>query len=206
MHRLVLFSSFAFNPNLDKVLALIFPQELEHKVMGFMPANGLSEYNPGILDYWKETAKKRNAKFIIIDNNPTQTPEELEQQKAKFSEINILLVSGGDTFPMLNNLRKSGLDQYILTFWEKKTCVLAGFSAGALLMTPTININKIRPKTKNNYAKYSESQLKGLHLVNYTVYPHYDKYRNKPTLDLYRSTYETPIKALPDDHCYVEED
>ena len=205
MHRLVLFSSFAFNPNLDQVLNLIFPKDLQNKKFGYMPANGVATHDTGIIDYWKSTAKEFQAEFVLIDNDPLQTPEGIEEQRQKFETINILLVSSGDAYPMLANLRKSGLDQYIQTFWGKSECILAGFSAGALLMTPSININKLRKQTEASYRKYTESQLKALNIVDFTVYPHYDKYRNKSILDNYRSTYPTEIKALPDDHWYIIE-
>lgn len=205
MHRIVLFSSYAFNPNLDTVLDLIFPQELSVKKFGFIPANGVSSLKTGYLDYWQSVAKEKKAEFYLIDNDPSQSAEDLELQKEILQNVNIIIISEGDTYNLLENMRKTGLDQYVITFWEKSNCILAGFSAGALFLTPSVNINKIRPITKEEYRRYPEVKLKGLNLVNFTVFPHYDKYRDKPILDEYRNTYPTEIKALPDDHWYLIE-
>ena len=196
MKRLVLFSSFAFNPNIEEVLKQILPQELPDKRMVFIPANGIKNAHTDIIDYWASIAKTRHVEFTCVDNDPDQSPEDLKSTKQQILKANIVLISGGDTYPMLSNFQKSGLDQAILSFWKREGVVISGFSAGALLLTPTINISKIRLET---YAKFSEDQLKALHLVDFTIFPHYDDVKHRKMLDQYRSQYSTEIRPLSND-------
>ena len=72
-------------------------------------------------------------------------------------------------------------------------------------MAVDMSTGKMGKGSKDKYRKYSETQLKALNLVDFTVFPHYDKYRHKPVLDEYRGKYPTEIKALPDDHWYIME-
>lgn len=205
MHRIVLFSSFAFNPNLDSLLQVIFPKEMESKKFGYLPANGVDHYDPGIIDYWKSTAIQFGASFELINNDPAQSNDELEKEKEKIQTLNILMISEGDAFTLIENLKKTGLDQYIISFWHQKNCILTGFSEGAVVLTPNMCIYKYIPRTKDLYVRYPNTKLNGLGLVNYSVFPHYDKYRHKPIIEAYRAKYENEIKALPDFHWYIYE-
>ncbi|UYP47007.1 Peptidase E [Candidatus Lokiarchaeum ossiferum] len=202
MRRLVLFSSFAFNPNIQDVVKKIIPQEISDKHMVFIPANGIHNAHTEILDYWETVAKNHQIGYTCVDNSPDQSPDDLKFAKQQIRNANIILISGGDTYPMLSNFQKSGLDQAILTYWQRENIVLSGFSAGALLLTPTINVNKVRLES---YAKFSEEELKALHLVDFTIFPHYEEKRHKTMLAQYRSQYSTEIRPLPNDaHIVIE--
>jgi len=54
-----------------------------------------------------------------------------------------LIISGGDPFQLLINLRESGLDRAIIQFTKRDEFILAGYSAGAYVPTPTLEITKI---------------------------------------------------------------
>ena len=43
----------------------------------------------------------------------------------------------------MNHLKKSGLDKAIIEFWKKDGVVLAGFSAGAIVLSPLIETARI---------------------------------------------------------------
>ncbi len=74
-----------------------------------------------------------------------------------------MVITGGNTFKLLDNLRKSGLDKAIKEFSNKSEFVLAGLSAGALVLTPTIEVC--------NLPNYDESTVgiddfTGLNIIN----------------------------------------
>jgi len=50
------------------------------------------------------------------------------------------MITGGNTFTLLNQLRLSGLEETVKKFWQKGGVVLSGFSAGAIVLTPRIDV------------------------------------------------------------------
>ncbi len=117
----------------------------------------------------------------------------------KLLNSNILVITGGNTFTLLRNLRRSGLDKAIKKFSKKNNFVLAGFSAGAIVLTPTIKIC--------NAPLYDENEvglknLKGLGIVNFEVFPHYSK-KWKGFLEKYERGNKTKVKRIADDKTLV---
>src|SRR3989344_4952136 len=102
MKRIVLFST-PTPTNIDKILELIFPKELDNRVLAYMPSDG-SNAPQKYIDEWKGYAKKNNAGFYLLNNSLVDSTEEYD----KLLSSNILVISGGNTFKLLDNLRKSG--------------------------------------------------------------------------------------------------
>jgi dipeptidase E len=134
MKRVVLFST-PTPTNIVKILEQIFPKELNNKVLAYMPSDG-SNAPQKYVDEWKGYAEENNAYFNLVNNSLIGSTEEHD----KLLSSNVLVISGGNTFKLLDNLRKSGLDKAIMEFTKKDSFVLSGFSAGALVLTPTIEI------------------------------------------------------------------
>ena len=84
-------------------------------------------------------------------------------------------LSGGNTYAFLAWLRKSGLlerlEQYALRG------VLIGVSAGAILMTPSIETSALC----GDDASMSDGDDRGLALVSFRLLPHYEKGTSLPT-------------------------
>src|SRR5690606_36994506 len=93
----------------------------------------------------KKIALERNATFRVVDNAVMDGTYEAQS----LLECNILLITGGNTFELLNNLKRSGLDKAILKLAKKDEFVIAGFSAGAFVMTPSIAICNLEPFDDN---------------------------------------------------------
>lgn len=189
MKRIILFSS-PIGKHFEKILELTFPKVLENKVLAYMPSNG-SGTKQEYTDLWKGYAKDHNAKFLFIDNSSNDAKEEIR----KLSSANILVITGGNTFTLLNNLKRSGLDKAIMDFTKKDGYVISGFSAGALILTPTINICNL-PNYDDNLVELKN--LAGLNLVTYEVFPHYSA-EHKEALEAYRKTTDNKVKAITDE-------
>src|SRR5882762_1500933 len=133
MERIILFSTLTAS-NRKAVLGQLFPAAIQNKVFSYVPSSGVKGSEPYIKQ-WREIAQEYGAQFNVIDNSM----RDAEEQR-KLLSSSIVLISGGNTFSLLKNLRESGLDKSIEEFVEKTDFVLAGFSAGALVLTPTIEV------------------------------------------------------------------
>lgn len=189
MKRIVLFSTFLTGESLNKLLELIFPVEIQNKVLAYMPSDG-ADINNEYLDQWKQFARDYNAKFNLIDNSKTEAGEEMR----KILASNILVITGGNTFTLLRNLRRSGSGKAVKDFTKKSDFVLAGFSAGAIVLTPTIEIC--------NALDYDENivgikNLRGLNIVSFEVFPHYsEKWRD--FLEKYERDNNVEVRKIAD--------
>lgn len=191
MKRVILFSTFLAGEHTKKLLKLIFPSELKNRVVAYMPSDG-AVIKKKYLTQWKQFAIDHDAKFNLINNSKTKATDE----KRKLLSSNILVITGGNTFTLLRNLRRSGLDKAIKEFSKKDNFVLAGFSAGAIVLTPTINVCNLPNYDKN---EVGTKDLTGLNIVDFEVFPHYSK-KYKKALDRYKATTTNKVIAIADDN------
>jgi dipeptidase E len=189
MKRILLFSTLT-ESNRKAVLAQLFPETLQNKVFSYLPSNGVKGSEPYI-EQWQVIAQDYNAEFNVIDNSVNDAEE-----RSKLLHSNIVLISGGNTFELLQNLRISGLDKSIEEFANKSDFVLAGFSAGAMALTPNIDICSLPDFDKNLVGL---KDLTGLSIVNFEVFPHYNELLHKATLDSYQKTTAKTVREITDE-------
>ncbi len=189
MKRVILFSTLTEN-NESKILSQILPVEMREKIIAYMPSGGVE----GAREYikqWEVIAQKYNAKFNLINNQSTSTKE-----KDKLLASNILVISGGNTFTLLNNLIESGLDDTIKRFSKKPEFVLSGFSAGALVLTPSIKICNL-PNFDDNSIELKE--LDSLNIVDFEIFPHYKKDLHPKMLADYQKSTKYRVREISDE-------
>ena len=90
----------------------------------------------------------------------------VEWQK-RLAEVGIVFVSGGNTFHILDQARKTGLDVWLKEHIE--TIVYVGVSAGSILATPSIGISPVDNGDQN---LPGITDLTGLGFVNFEISPH----------------------------------
>ncbi len=186
MKRITLFSTLT-GENDDFVLSNIFPSEIKNKNLAYIPSGGVEATAQKYIDEWKTIADKYNARFTLIDNTK-------ENESSRLLEANILVISGGNTFALLKNMRQSGLDKAVKEFATKTEFSLAGFSAGAIVMTPTIEICNLPDFDVN---KVGIEDLSGLGIVDFEVFPHYNEQQNAQLED-YRRMTKNNVKPIED--------
>ncbi len=189
MKRILLFSSLT-ESNRKIILNQLFPLALQNKVFSYVPSNGVKG-SELYIKQWRLIAQDYNAEFNVIDNSINDVEE---QRKLLYS--NIVLLSGGNTFGLLQNLRSSGLDKSIKEFVKKSDFVLSGFSAGALVLTPTIEICSL-PDFDENLVGLKD--LTGLGIVDFEVFPHYSEKLQKTVLESYRKTTTNKVREITDE-------
>lgn len=190
MKRITLFSTLT-EGNLETILNQILPKEISNKVFAYMPSNGIKDGREYIKQ-WENYAQKYDAKFNVINN----MSNDIEEQK-KLLDSNILLISGGNTFSLLRNLRYSGLDKTIMEFIKKPEFVLAGFSAGALVLTPNIRICDLPSDNEENVVGLDD--LTGLGIVDFEVFPHYEEHSQETILNDYKKTTPNNVREITDE-------
>jgi len=195
MKRLLLFSH-VLEGVLHDVLPLMFPASLEPKIFACMPCDGASMTGRRyelFVSSWSAIAHQYQAEFVFINNAEDGGQEE----RNKLLRASILLITGGNVCVLLRNLRRSGLDQAILDFTQKDQYILAGYSAGAMILTPTIQLATLDPFSNEN-KEVSLTDLTALRLVDFEVFPHYEE-AQKAFLERYRLVTPYPVKTLTDD-------
>ena len=150
-----------------------------------MPSQGVRNTPQKYLDDWEVYAKENNVNLEYIDNSI----KEAAGEKEKLNNSNILIISGGDPFQLLINLRKSGLDSAIKQFTKKNEFILAGYSAGAYVLTPTLEVAKILninyPGGKKYKTQDTLEDFSGLGIVDFELCAHYSETQHKKILENY---------------------
>lgn len=179
MRRIILFSEP--NPRVKEELKdKIFADFLDKKILAYLPSDGAAaEANVKYTPLWQQYAESNQADFVFIDNSQRGDLAKVEAQK--LLSANILIITGGNTFILLNHLRQSGLDQAIIQFFQKSDVTIAGFSAGGMVLGPTIRLAVGYDKDDIGL-----KNLAGLSITDVEILPHYD-----PTNTWMQDTYQT---------------
>jgi peptidase E len=185
MSNILLFSELT-DTNRAKLFEILFTGT-QHKTFAYMPSSGVRGSEAYIAE-WKDIAENHGTHFITIDNT-----FDSGEERAKLLDADVLLIGGGNTFQLLHNLRESRLDKTIIEFSLKSDSTLTGFSAGALVLTPTIKICNL-PNFDENLVGLKK--FDGLDIVDFEIFPHYDKALHKNALNSYRKTTNNPVREI----------
>lgn len=110
--------------------------------------------------------------------------------QTRLADVDILWLAGGNTFHLLDQVRKTGFAKWLKTHGRGK--VYVGGSAGTILMTPTIELAKFGDE---NIVGLKD--LTGLGYVDFEVAPHCDMAKFERVAE-YANTTGHPIYALDD--------
>ena len=111
----------------------------------------------------------------------------------------IVYLSGGNTFHYLSHLRRSGLFKTLRQFADRGG-VLAGLSAGAILMTPHIGLAAYPSFDRDeNEVELPRSRWGALDLVGFEFFPHFRTSRKlRDAMRKYSTDSKVPIYACRD--------
>ena len=130
---------------------------------------------------------------------PVDDPDLVGDPQAKKAILasDVVYLSGGNTYYFLKHLRRSGLMPTLRRFAERGG-VLAGLSAGAILMTPHIGLAGYPPfdRDENEVGLRNESALG---LVDFEFFPHFrNSARLREALLHYSELSTRPVYACRD--------
>lgn len=112
--------------------------------------------------------------------------------RTRLDQCDVLYVTGGNTFYLLDQVRRQGFDTYLEKALESK--VYVGGSASSILMTPSINVANIPPGDPNIPQL---EDFTGLKYVDFEIEPHCDKDRFD-TVKEYALSRQNAVYALDD--------
>jgi dipeptidase E len=137
-------------------------------------------------------AQKRYKKFGVTKFNclPVDVPVD-EKELSRVLKSDIIYLAGGNTFYFLKHLKKSKLFSKLKDFVNRGG-VLAGLSAGGIIMTPHIELAgypDFDVHADDNEVKLKN--MKALNLVKFEFYPHY-----MPSAKLDRALKDYSLQAM----------
>lgn len=95
--------------------------------------------------------------------------------ESKLTELDMLWVSGGNTFILRQAMRLSGFDELIHELKKRPNFVYGGYSAGCCVLSPTLKgLQIVDDPNDFPYPEIKEPIWEGLGLIDYAFLPHYD--------------------------------
>ncbi len=158
--------------------------------IGFVPtASNVEEGNKSWFFEQIFDLQNRGYKWIdVIDFSAT----DVDWQK-RLNYCDVIYVSGGNTFHLLNQSKIHGFDAWLKDNIENK--VYVGSSAGSILLTPTIKIASVEP-ADINYAKITD--LSALNFVPFEISPHSPEQLSFEINETYAKTISNKLYAIDD--------
>lgn len=142
-------------------------------------ANPYPEKERWFVDRDREILRQVGINFSEMDI-AGKTKETLRQE---LSGVDVVLVEGGNTFYLLEQMRKSGFDGLLDELLDNNV-IYVGSSAGAVVAGP--NIEPVKYFDDPKYAPSLRS-YEGLGLVDFLILPHYEESKHM-------QEYETAMK------------
>lgn len=167
--KLFLSSSF-------KDVAVLLPKfkgNLVDKKVAFIPTASIVEE----VTTYVETGKKALERLGLVVEELDLSMANYEEIKEKIIESDIIYVTGGNTFFLLQELRRSGADK-LITNEVNLGKLYIGESAGAVITAP--NIEYIKSMDSPEKA-LKLTNFNGLELVQFYIVPHYT---NQPFIEM----------------------
>lgn len=194
MAKLILFSEPQENI-LQQLKSELFVED--DMTVAFMLSEGSHPNNAKYEKIWQDYIENNGATAVKIYNS--SRGEEARAEAEKIMKSDAIILTGGNTFKFLHHLKESGLDKTIVEF-AKANKIIAGFSAGAIILSSTIEIAEL-PTLDENIVGIED--LSGLGLIDFDVYPHYEEFNHKEIVDQYESNTGRTVKRLTNDDLIV---
>ena len=116
----------------------LIKEEIENKKVVFIPTASINEGYTGYVGSARKLFKKMGANLTEIDISK----EDFKTIEAVFEETDIIYFTGGNSFFLIDQLRKTGVDK-LLKKELKKGKLMIGESAGSVICAPSISYIEI---------------------------------------------------------------
>ncbi len=186
MKKLFLASSFK---DVASLLPDFAKEDLKGKTVTFIPTASI----PESVKFYVGSGKKALEKLGLTVDELELTKATAEEISDKLHKNNYIYISGGNTFFLLQELRKTGADK-IITEEVLSGKLFIGESAGSMIASPNIEYAKDMdsPKKAPDLNTFS-----ALNLVDFYPLPHHTNFPFKKAVEKIISKYESGLKLYP---------
>jgi dipeptidase E len=185
MKKLFLASSFKDVAN----IFADFEKDLKGKRVTFIPTASKVEK----VVFYVNSGKKALQKLgLIIDELDISTASN-DEINSKLRNNDFIYITGGNTFFLLQELKKTGADKIIIDEINKGKLYI-GESAGAIVTSANVEYAKRMDDVKKapNLTEFS-----GLNLVDFYVIPHYTNFPFEKTVEKIIEDYSSKLNLSP---------
>ncbi|MFY9081294.1 peptidase E [Aliarcobacter butzleri] len=185
MKKLFLASSFKDVAN----IFADFEKDLKGKTVTFIPTASKVEK----VVFYVNSGKKALQKLgLIIDELDISTASN-DEINSKLRNNDFIYITGGNTFFLLQELKKTGADKIIIDEINKGKLFI-GESAGAIVTSANVEYAKRMDNVKKapNLTEFS-----GLNLVDFYVIPHYTNFPFEKTVEKIIEDYSSKLNLSP---------
>lgn len=185
MKQLFLSSSFS---NVIELFTSYVKEEVKEKRVTFIPTASIHEE----VNFYVEDAKKAfEEKGMILDILEISTASSNEI-KSKLANNDYIYISGGNTFFLLQELKRTGADKLIFEQINLGK-IYIGESAGSVVVTPNIEYIEDMDNKKGVILKTFES----LGLIDFYVIPHYKNFPFAKAAEITVEKYKNKLELVP---------
>lgn len=189
-------ASFA-SVSLDLITELLSKPPTELKV-AYIPTAGDLYQEKFFVEADKEKLLSMGFSVIRVDLKN----KKIHELRSELQDIDLILVAGGNTFYLMDQIKKSGFDVLLPELLERGV-IYIGSSAGSIICCPTLEGGK---RFDDFTAAPDLANFDGMNLLHSVIIPHAqkEKYRDRITLaqtELKEMGYET--LALTDDEAII---
>lgn len=187
--KLFLTSAGLVKETRDAFLKLLSISPIE-ATMAFIPTASDPEKDKRFVDKDKKLINEIGIKLQEVDLKNENENSLLE----KLSQHDVIYVEGGNTFYLLDWVRKSGFDKVLRKLTDEGK-IYVGVSAGSILVGPNIELSNWKHDWDKNIVNLQD--LTGLNLVPFVISPHFVG-EDRALLEEKSKTVKYPIVALND--------
>ena len=186
MKRLFLASSFKDVANVFKDFAR---EDVTGKTVTFIPTASITEK----VNFYVGSAKKAFAKMGVIVDVLEITKSTTDEIADKLNRNDYIYVSGGNTFFLLQELRRTGADELIIAQIESGKLYI-GESAGSMIVSP--NIEYVKDMDNCKVAPELDT-FSALNVIDFYPLPHYTNFPFAKAAEKIIAKYESELKLCP---------
>lgn len=185
MKKLFLASSFKDVAN----IFADFEKDLKGKTVTFIPTASKVEK----VVFYVNSGKKALQKLgLIIDELDISTASN-DEINSKLRNNDFIYITGGNTFFLLQELKKTGADKIIIDEINKGKLYI-GESAGAIVTSANVEYAKRMDDVKK---APNLTEFNGLNLVDFYVIPHYTNFPFEKTVEKIIEDYSSKLNLSP---------
>ncbi len=185
MKKLFLASSFKDVAN----IFADFEKDLKGKTVTFIPTASKVEK----VVFYVNSGKKALQKLGLIIEELDISTASIDEINSKLRNNDFIYITGGNTFFLLQELKKTGADKIIIDEINKGKLYI-GESAGAIVTSANVEYAKRMDDVKKapNLTEFS-----GLNLVDFYVIPHYTNFPFEKTVEKIIEDYSSKLNLSP---------